>query len=392
MTNQKLTPNENSDLISNCLPLNESLFKEIFNEKLWIWYEELGLISDRRPQEYLCVKNQRILFDETKKNERFPSSFLKKLFSTIKFSKNIIDQVENYAPEKIDKLYEEKMKVDFNKFEKKELIKKFEQTWAILVDNFKYSIIAGLIIQYNIKIKLPAEYKEDIQAKKLNAIKKLQEGKLSKIEFDKAFGFYSSEDYDFSKPRFYELKEIKLKISEEREEKELMVNFREHVKLRNIKLIAIIRKILLAMKDSNIFYKYKEEIISGISVDVSLRKQKIVERKDISANIDFKGVTMSGSGRVEGEIKLLENPSEIDSSCKDKIIITKTMHPDLVVLLPITLGIISETGGKLSHLAIVARESNYPLIGQVEGIFNACKNARKIRMDLDESKVNIVKN
>lgn len=401
MIKEKYKPNENSDLITKCTPLNESLFKEIYNEKLWIWYKELGLIKSAEPEEYLRVVNGRLLFNEEKRELRFPKTIFQKILSTMKFSKNMMFELTKYEPEQIDRYYRESQKIDFEKLEKKELLKKFEETWKLLIENFKYSILAGLVIQYNLHVKILEFYKEDINSKKLNAIKKLQDGTLKKEVFDKEFGFYSIQDYDFSSERYYELKLIPIRIEKKIEEKESITNFREHVKKRNIMLIAIIRKILLAMNDKDIFYKYKDEILEEKEVDISKRKANGVtadrdsegsannEQKAGCGSLIFSGLTVSGRGKISGRIKLLNNPSEIDNSCKDKIIVTKTMHPDLVVLIPITLGIVTETGGKLSHLAIVARETNYPVICQVEDIFDSCKNVKELTMNLDEDIVKI---
>jgi len=45
-----------------------------------------------------------------------------------------------------------------------------------------------------------------------------------------------------------------------------------------------------------------------------------------------------------------------------KILITKILSPDLVQFFPKIEGILSEEGGLLSHLAIMAREEGIPVI------------------------------
>ncbi len=381
----RLIRNENSDLLNKCLPLNQSLFEDVFNNKMWDWYYEWGLTDTHRRRKYLYVKDQEMFFDEdvVKKNIE-KKGIWKNIKRSARFASAASKSLRDYKPEKIDDIYEKEMLQDYNKMHKAAgkdfMLDKIAHIWGLLVDNFKYAMLANLIIQYNYK-NIPEIYAEDLTAKRINALVKLGRGDITKEEFDKSFGFLAESDYDFSCKRYYELKKIPLIANHELEPKEGVHNFRDHVKFRNIKLIALLRRLFLSLHDKDVFYKTKEEVLAGKEVDVSDRKKdsKKTSKKaksNISRKTDVElinGTTICGRGIVEGNIFLVDDINDLSGAKKGCVVITKSLHPNLASLLPICQAIISEKGGKLSHLAIVAQERDIPIISEAE---NACEILR----------------
>jgi pyruvate,water dikinase len=432
-----LKTNENSDLLENCSGLTASLFKEIFNIKLWEWYAELGLVTDSKPREYIQIVKGRLMFEEDVEKELVQKkNFVSNLLTSMRFSVKITKALELYYPKIIEKIYFDSLNLNYSKFSSSEIKTEFERLWTLLIDNFKYSIISSLILQYNLKLSINSEYQEDFVAKKINALIDLNEHIISKADFDQEFGFLAEQDYDFSYPRYYELKQIKTRANKKLSLKTGLHNFREHVKLHDIMLIALIRKLLLSTKIKNVFSMTKEDVLAsleGKTINVNsgskekkenknetekktkkeskkilkreldLQEKKLLKnKKEIKSNKEntprkqehklfLQGVHFSGEGEIEAQVHVLNSVKEFKPEYKDSLIVVKTLNPDFVMLMPSVAGIIAENGGKLSHLAIVARERNFPLVGQVEDATNLLKKAKIVRLLINEGKVILVK-
>lgn len=406
-----LISNENSDLLQNCAGLSKSMFTEIFNKKLWEWYMELGLVSNRRPREYLHVVNGKLLFDEDiEKNIYAGRNFFAKLLSGMKFSAKCLRLLSLYNPGEIEREYKKSLYTDYSSLSGDELKCEFRRLWSLLIENFRYSILAGLITIYRMKVRIDDAYQRDFVAERVNALIDLNIGNLSRKEFDERFGFLSDSDYDFSCPRYSEMRKIKVAVNEKLTLKEGPHNFREHIKFHNIMIIAVIRRLLLSTKNKDIFSMSKEEVVSFLENKNNMVKTnksraaiKSPTKKQLANNFGKKeslaksgikvmrGVCFSGDGEIEADIHIIKDVKQYRKSFKDSIIITKNLNPDLVMLLPSIAGMIAENGGRLSHLAVVARERNFPLIGQVEDATEILKSAKKVRMFVKEGRIMIIK-
>jgi len=95
-------------------------------------------------------------------------------------------------------------------------------------------------------------------------------------------------------------------------------------------------------------------------------KQKII----------LKGIGAS-PGKVQGEVKIVNFPREIERLKGDKIIVSSFLTPDFLAIVRKNqniLGIITDKGGRTCHAAIVAREQGIPYIA---GAINATKLLKK---------------
>ena len=72
---------------------------------------------------------------------------------------------------------------------------------------------------------------------------------------------------------------------------------------------------------------------------------------------------------------------------KNIILYTKMLSPDLTTYFDKISGIVSNNGGLLSHLAIVARESNIPVIVGVSLNTTQIKIGDKIQIDGSQGKI-----
>lgn len=103
---------------------------------------------------------------------------------------------------------------------------------------------------------------------------------------------------------------------------------------------------------------------------------------------DLRGVGCC-PGRVEGRVRVVLHPGEIQSLEGD-ILVTSCTDPGWVTLFPSASGILVERGSLLSHSAIVSREMGIPCIVGVAGLLRRLKTGDLITMDGSTGDIKIV--
>ena len=85
--------------------------------------------------------------------------------------------------------------------------------------------------------------------------------------------------------------------------------------------------------------------------------------KDALAGEDdlIKGIGAS-NGQVKGRVCIIKSPSEFYKLEKNDILVCKYTDPEWTPLFALAAGVVVDTGGTLSHAAIVAREYNIPAV------------------------------
>ncbi|MCR4739911.1 MAG: phosphoenolpyruvate synthase [Lachnospiraceae bacterium] len=85
--------------------------------------------------------------------------------------------------------------------------------------------------------------------------------------------------------------------------------------------------------------------------------------KDALAGEDdsIKGIGASG-GQVKGRVCVIKSPAEFYKLEKNDILVCKYTDPEWTPLFALAAGVVVDTGGTLSHAAIVAREYNIPAV------------------------------
>ncbi|MDD4974732.1 MAG: PEP-utilizing enzyme [Bacteriovorax sp.] len=114
--------------------------------------------------------------------------------------------------------------------------------------------------------------------------------------------------------------------------------------------------------------------------------ETILEKKDQ----DLKGSAVS-SGSVQGIVTHINQYADLSKITKKSIIVLESATPVYAPFYALSGGIISETGGSLSHGAIVAREYGIPMLTGVENVCASLKEGQSIFLDADNEiiKVNI---
>ncbi len=97
----------------------------------------------------------------------------------------------------------------------------------------------------------------------------------------------------------------------------------------------------------------------------------------------LRGVCAS-KGRVEGKIKIISLESinlltSLDNF--DFILVCEKTDPSYLLLMMKAKGVITQTGGVVSHAAIVSRELGIPCIVGCDGVLNKLKDEQQILLD-----------
>lgn len=71
---------------------------------------------------------------------------------------------------------------------------------------------------------------------------------------------------------------------------------------------------------------------------------------------------------LEGQAIIVDEPQDYIGKCWGKIVVVKSPTPEIYLLMRECLGVVSQTGGIVSHLAIIGMDMGVPTIVGVDGI------------------------
>jgi len=128
----------------------------------------------------------------------------------------------------------------------------------------------------------------------------------------------------------------------------------------------------------------------------NLKNTPVVDPRLYRIKNNEKGAILTGtagsSGIAEGTARIIRNSSEFDKLQHNDILIAPYTNPSWTPLFERALGIVVDTGGAMSHAAIVAREYGIPAVmGTVDGT-TKIKDGDKIRIDGTSGSVFTIKN
>jgi phosphohistidine swiveling domain-containing protein len=95
---------------------------------------------------------------------------------------------------------------------------------------------------------------------------------------------------------------------------------------------------------------------------------------------ELQGVSLS-VGVAEGPAMVLTDPRAQPPLLTDYILVCPSTDPSWVPLFARAKGLVMETGGVLSHGAIVAREFGIPAVAGLPGILRRMQSGQRIRID-----------
>ncbi|MEU1994230.1 PEP-utilizing enzyme [Nocardia gamkensis] len=102
------------------------------------------------------------------------------------------------------------------------------------------------------------------------------------------------------------------------------------------------------------------------------------------------GVSAS-RGVAVGPVRLVRSVDDFDAVGPGDVIVCRTTDPSWTVLFGVAAAVVTETGGILSHAAIVAREYGIPAVVAAEGAMEVLANHRRISVDGTNGHVHAVR-
>lgn len=97
----------------------------------------------------------------------------------------------------------------------------------------------------------------------------------------------------------------------------------------------------------------------------------------------LEGISLN-SGTVTARARVISDLSDIKDFERGEIVVVSTAEPFWSVLFPLATGFISETGGLLSHAAILSREYNIPAISGIPYATCIIKTGDRITLNADQ--------
>lgn len=166
---------------------------------------------------------------------------------------------------------------------------------------------------------------------------------------------------------------------------------------------------------NDIHFLSKEEIFKiarhGLSVQKEVIKQRRSEFEEYADRLPPKflrgatefddtmvceagGMRMTGTGAspgiVTGAIRLVSTISELPKVEAGEIMVTSNTDPGWTPVFPKLGGLITETGGILSHGAVVSREYNIPAVTAVKDATKILKTGQRITLNGNDGTVTII--
>ena len=103
----------------------------------------------------------------------------------------------------------------------------------------------------------------------------------------------------------------------------------------------------------------------------------------------LKGLAGS-AGIIEGKVYLVHGPENFAEFPQNAILVARTTNPAWTALFYRASGIITESGGPLSHGAVTARELGLPAVMGIRNILNILKNGQTVRIDGQKGTIDIL--
>ncbi len=95
-------------------------------------------------------------------------------------------------------------------------------------------------------------------------------------------------------------------------------------------------------------------------------------------------------GVYEGQARRVHGPTEFDRIVEGDVLVTESTTEAFNILLPLLGGIVTDSGGLLSHAAIVAREYGIPGVVGTREATNLIADGARVRVDGDAGEVSVL--
>lgn len=294
-----------------------------------------------------------------------------------------------------------------------ELLNIFKQDYQIV---FEINLLAGIsikkienLIKNDISLSIVLSQGEQLitgsEILRFNIDTKKLTGNTIEISDESTFTINIPFQHENSEIKEWwgKLSEVKKRMLKQKIEHVIIYNkLREISRWLVVKRINQLRKILFKIAEKNnfhdktkIYFATLEEIINRqFSQDLCENRKhqyqkyadfnmpKILTNKIITKKQQIQGVSPGKADGILVEANEINNEKYKD---KNKILFTRILSPELVKYFDQIKGIVSEQGGFLSHLAIIARERQIPVITGVS--IEKIERNKEIKIDGSSGKI-----
>jgi len=113
---------------------------------------------------------------------------------------------------------------------------------------------------------------------------------------------------------------------------------------------------------------------------------KFAERVEVTSGNFLKGIPVA-AGQASGRARLINKPEEGNRLQPGDVLVAPSTDPGWTPLFLKAGAVVMETGGFLSHGAIVAREYGIPAVVNIPGVLKVIKEGQNLLVDGDEGKI-----
>jgi pyruvate,water dikinase len=104
------------------------------------------------------------------------------------------------------------------------------------------------------------------------------------------------------------------------------------------------------------------------------------DMSDSSATTSITG-TPGSPGRASGPARVVHSPDDFARVLPGDVLVCRFTEPAWTALFGVVAAVVTETGGVLSHAAIVAREYGIPAVLAVPGAMTALRDGDTVTVD-----------
>ncbi|SFH14987.1 pyruvate, water dikinase [Desulfotomaculum arcticum] len=147
------------------------------------------------------------------------------------------------------------------------------------------------------------------------------------------------------------------------------------------------RGLAMLVEDRKKRKQYLESLVApDVVADETPRRPNAARVTPATGGNSLSGIGIS-TGRVTGTARLISHPDEGGRLNPGEVLVAPSTDPGWTPLFLKAAALIMETGGSLSHGAIVAREFGIPAVINVPGVMKVIKDSQTVTVDGEEGKV-----
>lgn len=332
-----------------------------------------------------------------------PSNELWQIANSIKKDSDAINFYSNQNPKSLSELINSDadfpMKLELLKFITKYKYHSLKEL-DLQVSNWDEdpSQVLDLLFHFisNDKIINPKESNKKQNEIYLGERKKLKSNSLNKkLSMHRHLLWWREELRDYSSKMYYHIRKVLLIVGEKMVEQDLLdevddvffLKFQEVIDYSKTRDKNLYKKLI---EKNKIFFESYRNFQNPNEI---WQKKDFQNRKinSVSGENTFQG-TAGAQGIITAKAVVIESIFEADKITDGCILVTKCTDPAWTIYFARISGLVTESGGMLSHGAVVSREYGIPAILGINNITSIIKTGDMIEVDGGSGIVNILKN